>query len=52
MARKLSRPGGPLMTLAKSQQRRLAYVAVICMTVLMSGCAETDLFSPIAPGKY
>jgi hypothetical protein len=44
MARKLSRPGGPLMTLAKSQQRRLAYVALICMPILMSGCAESDLF--------
>jgi hypothetical protein len=52
MARKLSRSAGPLITLDKSQQRQLAYVAVMCVPILASGCAETDLFSPVAPGKY
>jgi hypothetical protein len=52
MARKQSRPAGRLMTLDKSQHRQLAYVAVICVPILMSGCAESDLFSPVAPGKY
>jgi hypothetical protein len=40
------------MTLDKSQRRQLAYVAVICVPILTSGCAESDLFSPVAPGKY
>jgi hypothetical protein len=52
MARKLSRPAGPLMTLDKSQHRQLAYAAVICVLILVSNCAESDLFSPVAPGKY
>ena len=52
MARKLSRPAGPLKSLDKSQHRHLAYVAVMCMPILVSGCAENDLFSPVAPGKY
>src|SRR5262245_59704486 len=52
MARKLSRPAGPLMTLDKSQHRQLAYLALMCVPIFVSGCAETDLFSPVAPGKY
>ena len=57
MPRQLSRPAGPLMTLDKLQRRQLAYVAVICVPILVSGClvsgcAESELFSPIAPGKY
>jgi hypothetical protein len=52
MARKLSRPASSLMTLDKLQHRQLAYVAVICVPILVTGCAETDLFSPVAPGKY
>jgi hypothetical protein len=38
--------------LDKSQHRQLAYVAVMCVPILVSACAETDLLSPIAPGKY
>jgi len=52
MALKLSRPTGPLMTLDRLQHRQLGYVAVICVPILVSGCAESDLFSPVAPGKY
>jgi hypothetical protein len=52
MARELSRPAGQLMTLNKSQHRQLAYVAVMCVPILMSGCADSELFSPVAPGKY
>jgi hypothetical protein len=57
MARQLSRPAGRLMTLDKSQHRQLAYVAVMCVPILVSGClvsgcAESELFSPVAPGKY
>jgi hypothetical protein len=51
MAPKLSRPAHPWM-LDKSLHRQLAYVAVMCAPILMSGCAESDLFSPVAPGKY
>ena len=51
MARKLSRHADPWM-LDKSLHRQLADLAVMCVPILVSGCAETDLFSPVAPGKY
>ena len=28
------------------------HAAVVCVPILVSGCAETDLLSPVAPGKY
>jgi hypothetical protein len=57
MPRQLSRPAGPLMSLDKLQHRQLAYVVVICVPILVSGClvsgcADSELFSPVAPGKY
>ena len=43
-------PAGPPMTLLWHSQ--LVHVAVVCVPILVSGCAETDLLSPVAPGKY
>jgi len=40
------------MTLGKLWHSQLAPAAVICLTILVSGCAESDLFSPVEPGKY
>jgi hypothetical protein len=45
-------PAGPAMTLGKLWHSQLFHMAVICVPILVSGCAETDLLSPIAPGKY
>jgi hypothetical protein len=43
---------GPAMTLDKLWHSQLFHVAVVCVPMLVSGCAQTDLFSPVAPGKY
>ena len=40
------------MTLGKLWHSQLVHVAVVCVPILVSGCAETDLLSPVAPGKY
>jgi hypothetical protein len=52
-------PGPPMtlgnmrqMTLGKLWHSLLAPLAVICLTILVSGCAESDLLSPVEPGKY
>ena len=45
-------PPGPPMTLGKLWHSQLVHVAVVCVPILVSGCAETDLLSPVAPGKY
>jgi hypothetical protein len=45
-------PAGPAMTLGKLWHSQLFHVAVVCAPMLVSGCAETDLLSPVAPGKY
>jgi hypothetical protein len=51
MAKAKQPPSDP-MTLGKLWHSQLVHVAVVCAPILVSGCAETDLFSPIAPGKY
>jgi hypothetical protein len=40
------------LTLGKSWHFQLVLVAVICAPILVLGCAESDLLSPIEPGKY
>jgi hypothetical protein len=46
-------PPGPPMTLGKLWHSQLVHVvAVVCLPILASGCAVSDLFSPVAPGKY
>ena len=45
-------PAGPAMTLGKLWHSQLVHVAVVCVPIFVSGCAETDLLSPVAPGKY
>jgi len=40
------------MTFGKLWHSQLASVAAICVPILVSGCAESDLFSPVEPGKY
>jgi hypothetical protein len=40
------------MTFGKLWHSQLAPVAVICVPILVSGCAESDLLSPVEPGKY
>ena len=52
MARKLSRPRRSIDDARQMRHRQLAYVALMCVPILVSGCAESDLFTPIAPGKY
>ena len=49
---KPKQPHGPPMTLGKLWHSQLVHVAVVCVPILVSGCAETDLLSPVAPGKY
>jgi hypothetical protein len=36
----------------KLRHFQLVLVAVFCAPILVLGCAESDLFSPIEPGKY
>jgi hypothetical protein len=48
----MKHPPGPAMTLGKLWHSQLVHVAVVCLPILVSGCAESDLFSPVAPGKY
>jgi hypothetical protein len=45
-------PPGEPMTLGKSWHFQLVLVTVICAPILVLGCAESDLLSPIEPGKY
>ena len=40
------------MTFGKLWHSQLVPVAAICVPILVSGCAESDLFSPVEPGKY
>jgi hypothetical protein len=49
---KPKQPHGPPMTLGKLWHSQLVHVAVVCVPILVSGCAETGLLSPVAPGKY
>jgi hypothetical protein len=51
MAKQKQAAGEP-MTLGKLWHSRLAPVAVICVPILVLGCAESDLLSPVEPGKY
>jgi hypothetical protein len=40
------------MTLGKLWHSQLVPMAVICVPILVSGCAGSDLFSPVDPGRY